>query len=61
LFSTKEQQLAALGSTLLSTAAERDQANLDKLKKIKGNIEELALKDMEKLQKIMAKEENRER
>ncbi len=36
---TKEQHLAALGSTLLSTAAERDQANLDKLQKIKENIE----------------------
>lgn len=34
---------------------------MDKLKKIKGNLEEQALKDMEKLQKIMIKDEAKER
>lgn len=43
------------------TAAERDQANLEKLKKIKGNIEEQALKDIEKVKKIMMREEEKEK
>lgn len=46
LFATKENHIVALGSTLLSTAAERDKANLEKLMKIKENIEGNAMKEV---------------
>jgi hypothetical protein len=53
-------QLAAMGSTLLTSAAERDQANLDRLIRIKENIERHAKKDVERLHKMIDKREHKE-
>jgi len=36
---TSSPDLASLGASLLNSAAERDQANLDRLIRIKENIE----------------------
>jgi hypothetical protein len=57
---TGSPDLASLGASLLNSAAERDQANLDRLIRIKENIERQARKEVERLHKMVDKREIRE-
>ncbi len=58
--STTQVELASLGASLLNMAAERDQANLDRLIRIKDNIERQAKKEVERLHKRVDKRERKE-
>ncbi len=44
----------------MNSAAERDQANLERLMRIKENIERHAKKDVERLHKMIDKREHKE-
>lgn len=55
------QQSRSLGTALIQTAAEREQQAMQRLVRIKENIEEQAKKDVERLQKIFTKNAKREK
>jgi len=55
------QQSRSLGNALIQTAAEREQQAMQRLVRIKDNIEEQAKRDVEKLHKIFTKNAKRDK
>ena len=53
-------EIASLGVSLLNSAADRYQANLNRLIRIKENIERHARKDVEKMHRMVDRRERKE-